>query len=503
MYRRDVARLGLAASLFPAFGRAVAQTRRDSVTIAQAADAQTMDPGRHTHFPTANVLLHVFDGLVSTDAQGQFRPALAESWNNPNATTWQFKLRRGVRFHNGEEFDADAVKSSFERILNREFRSPMLARVAHIRTIDVVDKFTVNFTTAAPFPTMLFALNEASFAALIMPPRHMRETAPEVLARQPIGTGPYRFVEWRRDERVVLEANPDYWGGAPKIRRINWRPISETRTRIAELRSGGIDVAGDIPPEEVQALNRAPTKVVDAPSESLYFFTFDTLKPSPLRDKRVRQALHYAVDIDAIQRAIMGGYGQRIAITLPTTAFGYPRDMQPYPYDPARARALLAEAGHAGGFSIPLTARQGRFLKDREVMEAAFGFMARVGVRVEVRYLEQSVWAQVSERKGREGLIFGGWSGMDPDLVWYPLLYTGQYQSYYSNPALDALLDRGRSTLDQAERLTIYRQAAEIIREDAPLLPMFQPPQIYAMNAALNWRPRTDTMIDLRAAEFA
>jgi peptide/nickel transport system substrate-binding protein len=124
-------------------------------------------------------------------------------------------------------------------------------------------------------------------------------------------------------------------------------------------------------------------------------------------------------------------------------------------------------------------------------------------VRVEVRYLEQSVWAQVSERKGREGLIFGGWSGMDADLVWYPLLYTGQYQSYYSNRQLDALLDRGRATIDQAERLAIYRQAAAIIYDDCPLLPMFQPPQIYAMNAALNWRPRTDTMIDLRSAEFA
>ncbi len=480
-----------------------AQAPRDTITIAQASDAQTMDPGRHTHFPTANVLFHIFDALVTVDEDGRFQPALAESWSNPNPLTWQFKLRRGVRFHNGEEFNADAVKFSFDRVLNREFRSPMLARISHIRSVDVVDPFTVNFTTAAPFPTMLFSVVEASFAALIMPPRYARETAPEVLARQPVGTGPYRFVEWRRDDRVVLEANPDYWGGAPRIRRAVWRPISETRTRIAELRSGGVDLAGDIPPEEVAGLNRAPTKVVDVASDALFFFAFETLRPSPLQDRRVRQAMHYAIDVDAIQRAIMGGYGRRIAVTLPRTAFGYPQDMQPYPYDPARARALLAEAGHANGFALPLTARQGRYLKDREVMEACFGYLSRVGIRVEARYLEQSVWAQVSERRGREGLIFGGWSGMDADLVWYPLLYTGQFQSYYSNPQLDALLDRGRSSVDQDERLRIYRQAAEIIKDDAPLLPLFQPPLIYGLNARLNWRPRTDTMINLRSAAFA
>lgn len=506
MKRRDIIQgLGAlaAGAAAPRLVRpANAQAPRDTITIAQAADAQTLDPARHTHFPSANILFHVFDGLVSIDSDGRFRPALAESWSNPSPTIWQFRLRRGVRFHNGEEFNAEAVKFSLDRARNPELRSPMLARVRHIVSVDVVDSHTVNLVTAAPFPTMLFSVMEASFSSLIMPPRYTRDTAPEVLARAPVGTGPYRFVEWRRDDRVVLEANPDYWGGAPRIRRVIWRPISETRTRIAELRSGGVDIAGDIPPEEIPGLNRAPTKVVDVASEALYFFGFETLRTSPLQDRRVRQAMHYAIDVDAIQRTIMGGYGQRIAVTLPRTAFGYPQDMQPYPYDPARARALLAEAGHPNGFTIPLTARQGRYLKDREVMEACFGFLARVGVRVEARYLEQSVWAQVSERRGREGLIFGGWSGMDADLVWHPLLYTGQFQSYYSNPQLDALLDRGRSTVDQAERLRVYRQAAEIIKDDAPLLALFQPPLIYGLNARLDWRPRADTMIDLRGASF-
>ncbi len=146
--------------------------------------------------------------------------------------------------------------------------------------------------------------------------------------------------------------------------------------------------------------------------------------------------------------------------------------------------------------------RQGRYLKDKEVMEASIGYLARVGIKVEAKYLEPGVWAQVSEKKGREGLIFGGWSGLDPDLVWYPLLYTGEYQSYYSNKELDALLAKGRSIIDPKERLAIYKQAAQIMKEDAPNVPMLQPPLVYAMNAKLDWTPRIDSIIDLRAASF-
>jgi peptide/nickel transport system substrate-binding protein len=216
----------------------------------------------------------------------------------------------------------------------------------------------------------------------------------------------------------------------------------------------------------------------------------------------VRQAINYAVDVAAIQKAILNGYGQRIAVTLPRTAFAYDDSLQPYPYDPAKARALLAEAGLAKGFTIALTARSGRYLKDQEIMDATIGFLAKVGINVEPHYLEPGVWAQVSEKHGREGLMFPGWSGMDPDLVWYPLLHSGQYQSYYANPELDSLLDRGRATVDTAERIALYKQAAGLIKEEAVHLPLLQPPLIYGINARLDWAPRTDSMIDLRKAAF-
>jgi peptide/nickel transport system substrate-binding protein len=494
------AMLGASVGLGTA-GVALAQSN-DTLVVAQPADAYTLDPAKHSAFPTANILFQIYDALVTQDANGNFVPALALEWSNPDPLTWRFKLRQGVKFHNGETFNAKSVKFTFDRALDPNFKAPYFSRISAIKSVEVVDDYTVDFKTEKPFPTMLYSLYEAAFPSLIVPPGYIGEKGADILATAPVGTGPYKFVEWLKDDRVVLEANPDYWGGAPKIAKVIFRPIKEVRTRIAELTSGGVDIAADIPPEDVASLNGGNTKIETIASDFMYFYAFDTLKDTPLKDKRVRQAINYAVDVPALQEALLNGMGTRIALTLPTTAFGYDPAWKPYPYDPAKAKALLAEAGYPNGFTIPLTARQGRYLKDREIMDATIGFLAEVGIKVEPNYLEPGVWAQVSEKKGREGIIFPGWSGRDPDLVWYPLLHTGQYQSYYSNPELDKLLEAGRGTIDPAERKAIYEKAAAIIKDDAPHLPMIQPPLIYGIDAKLNWKPRTDSIIDLRKASF-
>lgn len=480
---------------------AFAQAEKNTVVIAQTGDALTMDPAKHSHYPTANVAFNIFDPLITRGADGNFKPALALSWSNPDPLTWEFKLRPGVKFHDGSPMTSEDVKFTFDRALDPNFKAPYFSRISAIKSVEAPDPLTVRFKTAEPFPTMLFSLYEAAFPALIVPAAYVKANG-EALASKPIGTGPYKFVEWRKDDRIVLEANPDYWGGAPKIKTVIWRSIREVRTRIAELRSGGVDVIGDVPPEDIQGLERGGSRVAAVASDILYFFHFDTLKDSPLKDKRVRQAINYAIDVDAIHKAIMGGLGNKITMVLPKEAFGYDDSVGAYPFDLAKAKQLLTEAGYPNGFTIPLVSRQGRYLKDKEVMEASIGYLARIGIKVEAKYLEPGVWAQVSEKKGREGLIFGGWSGLDPDLVWYPLLYTGEYQSYYSNKELDVLLAKGRATIDPKERLVIYKQAALLMKEEAPNVPMLQPPLIYAMNAKLDWTPRIDSIIDLRAASF-
>lgn len=473
-----------------------------TLVVAQPADAYSMDPAKHSAFPTANILFQIYDGLVTMDEKGELVAGLATSWSNPDPLTWRFKLREGVKFHNGEPFNAEAVKFTFDRALDPNFKAPYYSRISAIKSVEIVDEYTVDLKTEKPFPTMLLSLYEASFPALIVPPKYTQEKNGEALGSAPVGTGPYKFVKWLKDEEVVLEANPDYWGGKPKIDRVVFRPIKETRTRIAELKSGGADIAVDIPPEDVSSLQADGTKIETVASDFLYFLAFDTTRDTPLKDKRVRQAINYAVNVEAIQEALLNGMGNRIALTLPSNGFAYNPDWKPYPYDPAKAKELLAEAGYPDGFSIPLMTRKGRFLKDSEIVEATAGFLRKVGIKAEIQYLEPGVWGQISEKKGREGITFPGWSGRDPNLVWLPLLKTGQYQSYFSNAELDKLLDEGAATIDPAERKAIYEKAAAIIKDEAPHLPMIQPPLIYGLNAKLNWKPRTDSMIDLRKASF-
>jgi peptide/nickel transport system substrate-binding protein len=501
-FRRSILGAALCASSVFFAPHAIFAQEPNTLVIAQSTDAYSLDPAKHSAFPTANILFQIYDGLVTQNEKGELVPALATSWSNPDPLTWRFKLREGVKFHNGEVFNAAAVKFTFDRALDPAFKAPYYSRISAIKSVEVVDDYTVDFKTAKPFPTMLLALYEASFPALMVPPAYTKEKSGEALASAPVGTGPYKFVEWKKDERVVLEANPDYWGGKPKIDKIIFRPIKETRTRIAELKSGGVGIAVDIPPEDVPSLETDETKVETVSSDFLYFLAFDTTRDTPLKDKRVRQAINYAVNVEAIQKALLNGLGNRIALTLPTNAFGYDEAWKPYPYDPTKAKQLLVDAGYPNGFTIPFMTRKGRYLKDAEIVEATAGFLAKVGIKAEIKYIEPGVWQQISEKGGREGISFPGWSGRDPNLVWNPLLHTGQYQSYFSNTELDALLDAGASTIDQTERKAIYEKAGAIIKEEAPHLPMIQPPLIYGLNAKLNWMPRSDSMIDLRKASF-
>lgn len=479
-----------------------AASTKDTIVIAQGTDAISLDPHKHTTYPTQNVLWHIYEPLVMMDAQGRYQSGLATEWKTLDDTTWQFKLRPNVKFHNGDALTAEDVKFTFERALNPDTKTPTRANLTQIERVEMVDPMTVNFVTKGPYPVLLNRLSENSFSSVIIPSKYVMNEGDDILAKQPVGTGPYKFVSHRKDERLDMEANPQYWGGAPPIKKAVFRPIPETAARIAELRSGGADLIVNVPPEQVSSLESGGTKVDTVPSNFTMFVVFNTLEEGPLQRKEVRQALNHAVDVDAIIKNVMGGLAQRIAVSLAREAFGYPKDMQPYPYDPEKAKQMLAAAGYPGGFKVPFISRAGRYLKDKEVVEAVGGYLQKVGVETELRFVEPGVWAELSNRKGREGLSYPGWSGPDAELVWSNILATGELQSYFSNKDLDALLEQGRGTLDEKKRLDAYDKAARLIKEEAPQIPLFQPPLIYARNEKLSWTPRGDEIINLRDATF-
>ena len=464
------------------------------IVIAQGGDPSTLDPHMHAENFTFAVVHNVFDHLARRSVRsGQLAhdPGLATSWTTVNATTWEFKLRPGVKFHNGEEFNAEAVKFSIERVLNPDQKARWRWAFADIERVEVVDPLTVRIVTKAPFPTLITNL---AFCMPIMPPKYVREKGDTHVATNPVGTGPFKFVRWRKDDELVLEANEAHWRGAPKVKTVVFKPIPDESTRVASLVTGQVDIARGVPPSLVKQIDDNPrTRVAKVPSALNIHVTLDTLKEGPLRDRKVRQAINYGVDKDAIIRAILEGNGGAVGGPLTPVMFGFAPEVKPYPYDPERAKRLLAEAGFAQGLSLTLNSPNGRYLKDKEVNEAIAGQLGKIGVRTQVVTHEWGSYVG----KWPDGLVpmyMLGWAGSwDADGILYPLLRSGQRFSRWSSPDFDSLIDKARRTLDQAERVKLYWQASQLAHDEAPWLFLFHGIDIYGINrAVLDWEPTSD-----------
>jgi peptide/nickel transport system substrate-binding protein len=464
------------------------------VVIAQGGDPSTMDPHMHAENFTFAVVHNVFDHLVRRfvkDGRLTHEPGLATSWTNVNPTTWEFKLRSGVKFHNGEEFNAEAVKFSIERVLNPDQKARWRWAFTDIEKVEVLDPLSVRIVTKAPFPTLITNL---AFCMPIVPPKYVREKGDPHVATNPVGTGPFKFVRWRKDDAMVLEANESYWRGSPKIKTLIFRPIPDESTRVAALMTGEIDIARGVPPSLVKQIADNPrTRVAKVPSALNIHVILDTLKEGPLRDKRVRQAINYGVDKEGIIKSILEGNGGAVGGPLTPVMFGFTPDVKPYPYDPERAKRLLAEAGFAQGISLTLNSPNGRYLKDKEVNEAIAGQLTKIGVRTQVVVHEWGTYVS----KWPDGLVpmyMIGWAGAwDADGIMFPLLRSGQRFSRWSNPDFDAILDKARRTLDQGERVKLYKQATQLAHDEAPWLFLFHGMDIYGVSRAVaDWEPTSD-----------
>jgi peptide/nickel transport system substrate-binding protein len=464
------------------------------IVIAQGGDPSTLDPHMHAENFTFAVVHNVFDHLVRRfvkDGQLAHEPGLATSWTAVNPTTWEFKLRPGVKFHNGEDFNAEAVKFSIERVLNPEQKARWRWAFADIERVEVVDPLTVRIVTKVPFPTLITNL---AFCMPIVPPKYVREKGDTHVATNPVGTGPFKLVRWRKDDALVLEANEGYWRGAPRIKTLVFRPIPDESTRVAALSAGEVDIARGVPPSLVKQIADNPrTRISRVPSALNIHVILDTLKEGPLRDRRVRQAINYGVDKEGIIKSILEGNGGAVGGPLTPVMFGFAPDVKPYPYDPERAKRLLAEAGFAQGISLTLNSPNGRYLKDKEVNEAIAGQLSRIGIRTQVAVHEWGTYVS----KWPDGLVpmyMIGWAGTwDADGIMFPLLRTGQRFSRWSHPDFDALIDKARRTLDQGERVKLYRQATQLAHDEAPWLFLFHGMDIYGVSRAVaDWEPTSD-----------
>ncbi len=479
------------------------------IVVAQGVDPTTLDPHNHEETPAYNVLQNIYETLLERDEKLQIVPLLAESYRAINPTTWEFKLRRGIHFHNGEPLDGAAVKFSLDRLMNPALRMKQAPNFKLIERVEVRDSHTVRIITRSPYPTLDAQL---AIRGNIVPPRYFRQHDAAHVARNPVGTGPFKFIRWRKDEEVVLEAYQIYWRGAPAVRTVTFKPIPETSTRVAALQTGEVDIAVNIPPHLVPTLQQDPrVRVSRAPSVRTIFIPVYTVKDGkpiahPVADVRVRRALLHALDVDAIIRDVLEGQGVRTPTILTERHFGFDPSVRPAPQDAERARKLLAEAGYPNGLDLVLNSPDGRYIKDKEVAEAVAGQLGKVGIRTVVRtfewatYLNKMVYVHAADP-----LYLIGWGNTtwDADRTYYPFLHSGEIFANYANPAMDKLLDEAQVSMDPKHRRDLYIQVARLLLEEVPILPLYQQMDLYGVSRRLQWEVRSDERLEMRTVRLA
>ncbi len=479
------------------------------VVIAQGVDPTTLDMMNQSETPASNLGRHIFDTLYERDQSLKVVPALAtEMPKLVGPTTWEVKLRKGVKFHNGEDFDAESAKWSLERLAGGQGKLRGATFFAPIERVEIVDPYTVRVHTKKPWPT--FAVVMTFVQGGMYPPTAYKDKDTTFISRTPIGTGPYKFVRWAKDEEIVLEANETYWRGAPRIKTVVFKPIPDDAVRVAALQNGEIDVAVNIPPHLAPVIDKHPRLFLStAPSIrtiQLMFYAHQMdaqHKPvgpysGPTADKRVRQAIAYAIDADEIIRTVLDGKGIRVATMLPSMHFGYDPSLRPIKQDVERAKKLLAEAGFAGGVEITLHGPRGRYVRDVEVAEAVTGQLTKAGIKTTLRtydfvtYLNNMVYVH---KAGPVWLIGWGTGTMDAETIYVPLFKSPGIFVNWHNEEFNRMVDEAQAIMDDSKRLEQYHRINKLWIEETPAVPLYQQLDLYGVSKRVNWKARSDEVI--------
>ena len=473
----------VAAALLSAAATAIAQTPPNVLVVGQIAEPKSLDPQAVTAVNDFRILMNVYDGLVRYKSGTlEVEPALATSWTiSADGTEYTFKLRRGVKFHDGSDFDAADVEFNFDRMLdeNHPYHHtgpfPLSFFFSAIEDVEAVDASTVRFKLNAPYAP--FLSNLAYPTGLIVSPESVQEHDKE-FGRNPSGTGPFKFAEWESNAKVVVTRNADYWDGAPSLEAVVFRPITDGNTRVAEMLSGGLDVMVEIPPDSVAQFNGNGFNLLEQAGPHLWFLILNA-KEGPFADKRVRQAINYAIDKKTLVEQVLQGTAEVASgPTPPAFSWAYNESLQPYPYDPEKAKQLLQAAGHENASLTFYVTEGGSGMLDPVPMGTAIqADLAKIGVDVKIETYEWNTFlGKVNPGlEGKADMAEMAWMTNDPDTLPYLALRTdawpdkgGFNSGYYSNPEVDKLLEAARQSTDQAERAKLYQQMQEIVYEDVP-----------------------------------
>jgi peptide/nickel transport system substrate-binding protein len=503
----------LAAALATVAAPALAQ----NLTIGIGGSPTSLDPHFYNASPNNSLSMHLFDRLVEQDARARPQPALAESWRTVSDTVWEFKLRPGVKWHDGRDFTADDVVFTIGRAPNVP-NSPggFGGFVRAIQRIEVVDPLTIRFHTAAPHPMLPVELASVAIVA-----RHAAEgagTEDYNSGRAAVGTGPYRLVSYRPGDRTEFARNPGYWRGDEPWARVSYRFIANDASRTAALLAGDVDVIDQVPSSdlarlrsnqrialwEIQGLRLIYLMPDYSRTENPVLVTDNDGRPlprNPFQDSRVRRALSLAIDREALAERVMEGTARPAGQWLPPGSYSYNPAVTPPRPDPEAARRLLAEAGFPNGFRMTLTTPNDRYPNDARTAQAVAQMWSRVGVRTSVDALP---WASYSTRTSRQefNMRLAGWGSVTGEGSYMLVNILGTFDrerrigasnsSRYSNPELDALTTRATATLDDAARERLLQEAVAMVDRETSMIPLLQLVNFWATRRGITFEPRMD-----------
>ena len=505
--RRDLlkgaAALGAAAAVpLTAGGPALAQTtQKKELITAQSGDVSKFDPHYSTSSNDVRVSFNLFDNLTSRHPDGKLYPGLATEWKLEGPTTWRFKLRQGVKFHNGDPLTSADVKYSIERTYDPAAKTMVATVFGTIEKVDAPDASTIVITTKKPDP--LLAARLAFYGGQVVPKKYLESVGNDAFNAKPIGSGPVRFTSWVKDDRAILEANPDYWGGKIDMDRWVMRPIPETAPRIAALLKGEVDAITQLPPDQEDRVAANPaTRVAGALYAGLYVLAVNSKRP-PLDNPLVKQALSLAIDRDAIVKELWRGRGVVPNGPIAKGDNHFDASLPPLAYNPAEAKARLQKAGYKGE-EVFIETTVAYVAQDKAMAEAIAAMWKDIGVNVKVEVIEYSVRAQKNREKSFKGVFWSDPTSTlsDPDGMMWRLLGPGGPQDYWREAKFDELGNAARFSVDEKFRGTAYKEMTKIFLEHLPWLPVIQPYEDYGIQKYIDFTPNPNQQFEIRRFNF-
>jgi peptide/nickel transport system substrate-binding protein len=485
--------LTAAAVAGPYISRDAFAASRERVTIYHSSVADSIHPYNHSSSPIYGQWQHVIEPLVELDYDKKdYVGILADSWEF-QGKRWVFKLKKGIKFHNGATLTSKDVAFSVERMRDEKGGSLQAPNFKDVTEIQTPDDQTVIFVTKQPLATFLDRLENRMILS-----KAAADKYGDQLYQNPIGTGPYKFVSYQRGGNLVFTRNDDYWGGKANIREVIFRKVTEDAARLAALESGQADFVNNVPVHEVARLQRHPRVRVDKIEGLRMFFLAFNVAHKPFDNKLVRQAVNYSVDAAGIVKNIFDNIGYPVNGPVGSNVLGADPKLKRYPYDPKKAKELLAQAGYTDGCDVQLYYSAGRYPKDREVCQVIAAQMVKGGFRVELISQE---WAIFWDKSGVNGgklpfYYIGRGSLTDADTLYDQYFRTGTTKrTNYSNPELDKLIEEQQKTADTKKRVALLQQAGKIIMEEAPFVPLYNLADLYGVARNVIWKMRPDEKV--------